>query len=74
MVVYRDGFGKLISESDESMTICLEPWKYKKVYTPSTENEGNAIGSPRQRARLARWEPSLEEYVRKEQSDTVPQE
>ena len=43
------------------MTICLEPWKFDRVYTLPPK------------ARMARWEPSLDEYERVERSDTTPQ-
>ena len=74
MVVCCDGFGKLISASEESVTSCLNPWKYDRVYAPSFDSNGNAIGSAVDRAWMARWEPSLDEYNREERSDTAPVE
>ena len=62
MVLCRDGCGELKEKTDQSMTICLEPWKFDRVYTPPPK------------ARMARWEPSLDEYERVERSDTTPQE
>ena len=72
MVVCGDGLGKLINKSEESMAICVEPWKYKIVYTSSDKNRN--VCPPGHRARWARWEPSLDDYEREEQSDTVPKE
>ena len=73
MVVCRDGFGKLVSESEDSLTISLEPWQFEKTYSAVLDTEGD-MGTARGQARLARWEPSLDEYEREERSDTVPAE
>ena len=73
MVVCRDGFGKLVSESEDSLTISLEPWQFEKTYSAVLDTEGE-MGTARGQARLARWEPSLDEYQREERSDTVPAE
>ena len=62
MVVCRDGFGQLKEITASSTTICLEPWQYERVYKPSSQS------------RMARWEPSLDEYGREERSDTTPEE
>ena len=62
MVLCRDGFGELKEKTNQSMTICLESWKFDQVYNPPPKS------------RMARWEPSLDEYERIERSDTTPQE
>ena len=65
MVVCRDGFGKLVSESEDSLTISLEPWQFEKTYSAVLDTEGE-MGTARGQARLARWEPSLDEHQREE--------
>ena len=73
MVLCRAGFGKLISDTEDSLTVSLEPWKYEKEYKSSTDEYGNLI-SPHEKANIARWEPSLDDYEREEYSNTVPEE
>ena len=40
MVVCRDGFGKLVSESEDLLTISLELWQFEKTYTATLDTEG----------------------------------
>ena len=72
MVIFRAGFGTLLEEYEESITICLEPWKCEKLYS-STDND-RILYPLRQKAKLEKWEPSLDNYERDERSYTVPQE
>ena len=50
MVVCRDGVGVLKVKTLESAIVSTEPWQYDKEYRPGSS------------ARLARAEPSLDEY------------
>ena len=72
MVICRAGSGTLLEKPEESIKIYLKPRKFEKVYS-STDNDG-IVYPPCQKERLARWEPSLDDYERDERSDTVPQE
>ena len=49
MVIFRDDIGELKEGTETSMTICLEPWQYNRVY------------SPPKKARMTRLEQSLDE-------------
>ena len=73
MVIYRDGYGKSVRQDSDSIVICLEPWTAKKVYV-STMNKDGIMQPHHQKARMARWEPSLNKYKREEWLDTVPTE
>ena len=70
MVVCRDGFGKLVSESEDLLTISLELWQFEKTYTASLGTEGE-MSTAHEHARLVWWEPSLDEYQREERYGTV---
>ena len=71
MLLCRDGFGSFTSESEQSITITLNPWKYERVYTFGKDKSGTAC-TPRKRARMEIWDPSLDYYKREDRSDTVP--
>ena len=71
IVLCRDIIRKLTTESEQSITITIDPWKYERVYTFGEDESGTAC-TPRKRARMVRWEPSLDDYEREEISDTVP--
>ena len=61
-VLCRAGIGKLVSITNTSCTVALEPWNNEITY------------DPRSKARLSRWEPPLDEYERIERKDTTPKE
>ena len=73
MVLCRYGFVEFTNEYKKSITITLDTWKYKRVYTFVEEQSGTAC-TPLKIARMERWEPSLNEYERDDISDTVPEE
>ena len=60
MALCRYFFGKLTSESKQSITITLEP-----IYTFGIDKYVTTC-TPRKRARMERWEPSLDDYEREE--------
>ena len=74
MVVCRDGYGKLISKEETSIKILLEPWQYEKTYDERKETKDVQRLSATERARMARWEPTLDAYDRQQRKDTTPTE